>query len=91
MRKLSATSKAGRQKNDLWGPSGTPLSVLRVNQSRDLLAAIFLKKILDCRRVSSVAKSINRDNNSDSGFCYLKKYNYYRCYLKKYNYYRSLN
>ena len=29
MRKLSATSKAGRQKNDLWGPSGTPLSVLR--------------------------------------------------------------
>ena len=31
MRKLSATSKAERQKNDLWGPSGTPLSVLRVN------------------------------------------------------------
>ena len=33
MRKLSATSKAGRQKNDLWGPSGTPLSVLRVKST----------------------------------------------------------
>ena len=32
MRKLSATSKAGRQKNDLWGPLGTPLSVLRVKE-----------------------------------------------------------
>ena len=41
------------------------LSITRFNQSRGLLAAIFLNKIYDRSRVEySVAQSINKDNNS---------------------------